>query len=97
MRKPLRVPHAELIDKANITRFINFANRTCSLTIGSYADLYRWSVERIPEFRASVRDFVEIKASRRYDKVVDDLTKYPGTDWFPGARLSPTSAVGSFF
>ena len=88
MRKPLWVPPAELIDKANITRFINFVNRTCGRNIRSYGDLYRWSVERIPEFWASVWDFVEIKASRRYDKVVDDLTKFPGTDWFPGARLN---------
>ena len=88
MRKPLWVPPAELIDKANITRFINFVNRTCGRDIRSYGDLYRWSVEKIPEFWASVWDFVEIKASRRYDKVVDDLTKFPGTDWFPGARLN---------
>ncbi len=88
MRKPLWVPPAELIDKANITRFINFVNRTYGRNIRSYGDLYRWSVERIPEFWASVWDFVEIKASCRYDKVVDDLTKFPGTDWFPGARLN---------
>ena len=88
MRKPLWVPNAEWIDKANITRFINFVNRTHGLDIGSYADLYRWSVDRIPEFWASVWDFTEIKASRRFDKVVADLAKYPGTDWFPGARLN---------
>ncbi len=88
MRKPLWVPPAEVIDKANITRFIGFVNRTYGLTIGSYADLHKWSVDRIPEFWASVWDFVEIKASRRFDKVVDDLDKYPGTDWFPGARLN---------
>jgi len=88
MRKSLWVPTAELIDKANITRFINFANRTCGRDIRSYGDLYRWSVDKIPEFWASVWDFVEIKASRRYDKVVDDLAKFPGTDWFPGARLN---------
>jgi acetoacetyl-CoA synthetase len=33
-------------------------------------------------------DFVEIKASKRYDKVVDDLKRYPGARWFPGARLN---------
>jgi acetoacetyl-CoA synthetase len=88
MRKPLWVPTAEWIDKANITRFINFVNRTCGLDIRSYAELYRWSVDRIPEFWASVWDFTEIKASRRFDKVVADLAKYPGTDWFPGARLN---------
>jgi len=88
MRKPLWVPSAEWVDKANITRFINFVNRTYCLDVGSYAELYRWSVDRIPEFWASVWDFTEIKASRRFDKVVTDLAKYPGTDWFPGARLN---------
>jgi acetoacetyl-CoA synthetase len=88
MRKPLWVPPAEWIDKANITRFINFVNRTRGLEISSYAELYKWSVDRIPEFWASVWDFTEIKASRRFDKVVADLAKYPGTDWFPGARLN---------
>ena len=88
MRKSLWVPTAELIDKANITRFINFVNRTCGQDIHSYGDLYRWSVDKIPEFWASVWDFVEIRASRKYDKVVDDLAKFPGTDWFPGARLN---------
>ncbi|MGA2226558.1 MAG: acetoacetate--CoA ligase [Syntrophobacteraceae bacterium] len=88
MRKPLWAPPTELIDKANITRFISFVNRTRGRDIRSYDDLYRWSVDKIPEFWASVWDFVEIKASREYDKVVDDLTKFPGTDWFPGARLN---------
>ena len=33
-------------------------------------------------------DFAEIKYSQRYDRVVDDLTKFPGARWFPGARLN---------
>ena len=88
MRKPIWSPSAEWKDRANATRFISFLNRTCGRDIRSYDDLYRWSVEKIPQFWASVWDFVEIKASRGYDKVVDDLTKFPGTDWFPGARLN---------
>ena len=88
MRKPIWIPSAEWKDRANATRFISFVNRTYGLDIRSYDDLYRWSVDKIPEFWASVWDFVEIKASRKYDKVVDDLTKFPGTDWFPGARLN---------
>lgn len=88
MRKPLWVPSEEWIAKANITRFIGFVNRTRGRAVESYSDLYRWSVESIPEFWASVWDFVEIKASRRFEKVVEDLARYPGTDWFPGARLN---------
>jgi len=87
-RKPLWVPPVEWKNKANMSRFIEFVNRTCGQQIDSYAGLYRWSVERIPEFWAAVWDFVEIKASRKYDKVVEDLAKFPGTEWFPGARLN---------
>ncbi|MGA3114727.1 MAG: acetoacetate--CoA ligase [Syntrophobacteraceae bacterium] len=87
-RKPLWVPPVEWKNKANMSRFIEFVNRTCGQQIDSYAGLYRWSVERIPEFWAAVWDFVEIKASRKYDKVVEDLAMFPGTEWFPGARLN---------
>jgi acetoacetyl-CoA synthetase len=87
-RKPLWVPSAELKNRANVTRFIEFVNRTCGQSISSYAELHKWSVERIPEFWAAVWDFVEIRASRKYDKVVEDLTRFPGTVWFPGARLN---------
>ena len=33
-------------------------------------------------------EFGEVKASRGYDRVVDDLTKMPGAKWFKGARLN---------
>ncbi len=88
MRKPLWIPPEERKSKANITRFINYVNDSQGLNINSYDELYQWSVDKIPEFWASVWDFVEIKASRRYDRVVDDLTRFPGAKWFPGARLN---------
>jgi acetoacetyl-CoA synthetase len=87
-RKPLWVPPAEWKNKANMTRFIDFVNRTCGQQIDSYAGLYRWSVDSIPEFWAAVWEFVELKASRKYDKVVDDISRFPGAEWFPGARLN---------
>lgn len=71
-----------------MTRFIGFVNEKFDLKISSYSELYEWSVERIPEFWASVWEFSEIKASKGYDQVVDDLTKFPGAKWFPGARLN---------
>jgi acetoacetyl-CoA synthetase len=33
-------------------------------------------------------DFAGIRASRTYDRVVDDLDKMPGAAWFAGARLN---------
>jgi acetoacetyl-CoA synthetase len=88
MRNPLWTPSKEWKDRANVTRFIDRVNRTYGLDISSYADLHKWSVEHIPDFWAAVWDFADIKASRKYDKVVEDLGKFPGARWFPGAKLN---------
>jgi len=88
MRTPLWTPSDERKQGANITRFINEINSRHNLKLDSYTELYRWSIEHIPDFWAELWDFAEIKASKQYDKVVDDLRKFPGAKWFPGARLN---------
>jgi len=88
VKKPLWIPTQDKIKNANITRFIGFVNRRYGKNFKSYSDLYQWSIDRIPDFWAAMWDFAEIKASRKYDKVVEDLNKFPGTKWFPGARLN---------
>ncbi len=81
-------PSSDRVRQANVTRFIEFVNRKYGLTIESYRELYDWSVVRIPDFWAAIWEFADIKASRGYDKVVDDLDKFPGAKWFPGARMN---------
>jgi acetoacetyl-CoA synthetase len=88
MKKPLWTPSEERIQQANITRFMDAVNARGNLNLGSYAELYQWSVDNIPDFWEAVWDFSEIKASKRYDQVIADLTKFPGTKWFPAARLN---------
>ncbi len=88
MRTPLWTPSQERKQDANVTRFIHEINARHKLNLASYAELYRWSVENIPAFWAATWDFAEIKASKHYDQVVDDLRKFPGAKWFPGARLN---------
>ena len=88
MRKPLWVPPKERIKQANITKFISFVNKKHSLEIDSYNQLYKWSIENLQDFWAAMWEFGEIKASRGYDSVVDDLRKFPGIKWFVGARLN---------
>jgi len=87
-KNPLWVPSPERIQNANITRFIHFVNQKYGKDFRTYRDLYQWSVDSIPDFWAAVWDFTGIKASRPYDQVVDDLKKFPGARWFPGARLN---------
>ena len=88
MGRLLWSPPPELVREANITRYIEFVNEKYRLSIEDYWQLYSWSVQRIPEFWASIWEFTGITSSRGYDVVVDDLTKFPGAQWFPGARLN---------
>lgn len=88
MRKPLWAPSEERIQQANITRFMDTVNARQNLNLKSYAELYQWSVENIPDFWAAVWDFGNINTSIPYDQVIEDLTKFPGTKWFPGVRLN---------
>lgn len=87
-KKPLWVPSEERKKKANMTRFIDHVNKKYGKNFATYWELYDWSVEEIPDFWAAVWDFVEIKASEPYTRVVDDLKKFPGARWFEGARLN---------
>jgi len=88
MRKPLWVPSEERIKEANITRFINLVNGKYNLQIDSYDKLHRWSIENVSDFWAAMWEFGGIKASQKYETVVDDLGKFPGAKWFAGARLN---------
>jgi acetoacetyl-CoA synthetase len=88
MKTPLWIPSEERKREANITRFMRHVNEMFSLDLSDYAQLYRWSVDNIPAFWGTFWDYAEIRASRPYEIVVDDLNKFPGAKWFIGARLN---------
>jgi len=88
MGKLLWEPTEERKKNANITKFIDFVNKRHKQDFHSYKELYDWSVDKIPDFWATVWDFVEVKASKGYETVVDDVTKMPGAKWFTGAKLN---------
>ena len=67
---------------------MNFINEKYSQKFSEYPSLYQWSVENIPDFWAAMWEFAEIKASKPYDQIIDDLGKMPGAKWFSGTRLN---------
>ncbi len=88
MGRLLWEPSEEHIKQANITKFIEFVNKKYGFKIDSYNQLYNWSIEKIPDFWAAMWEFGGIIASHGYNKVVDDLSKFPGAKWFIDARLN---------
>jgi len=88
LTKLLWTPSDERVKASNMYRFISFINKRYIQEFNEYEELYKWSVDNIPDFWVAVWEFVGIKASCNYDQVIDDLNKMPGAKWFPGARLN---------
>ncbi|MDZ7582234.1 MAG: acetoacetate--CoA ligase [Deltaproteobacteria bacterium] len=88
MSKLLWQPSEQRIKASNLHRFMNLINDRFGQDFMGYEDLYRWSIENIPDFWATLWDFAGIIASAPYERVIDDLHKMPGASWFKGARLN---------
>jgi acetoacetyl-CoA synthetase len=88
MGKMLWRPSTQRVKDSNMYRFMEFVNARHGKNLSDYDQLYRWSVDNIPDFWAAMWDFAPIKASRRYDLVVDDYKRMPGARWFSGAKLN---------
>ena len=88
MAKLLWQPSEERIKSTNMYRFMMFINEKYNKDLDEYGQLYQWSIENIPDFWASMWEFAEIKTSKPYTRVVDDVTKMPGAKWFEGAHLN---------
>jgi acetoacetyl-CoA synthetase len=80
-------PTDERRERATITRYARWLEETRDLRLPGYHDLWRWSVEDLEGFWGSIWDFFAIEASQPYERVLG-RREMPGTEWFPGARLS---------
>lgn len=87
-RKKLWEPSEEWIKNAEVTKFIQFVNDKYNTNLKGAKDLYKWSVEEIEDFWAAFWIFADIVNSKGYNKVISDISKFPGAEWFPGAKLN---------
>jgi len=85
--QPIWTPSAQRIAKANLTQFIKTVRDVYNITLDDYASLYQWSIDSPEQFWPAVWDFTAIKASQRWDRVINGNTM-PGAKWFEGARLN---------
>ena len=81
-------PSEDRIKNSNMYRFMLFINEKYGTNFKEYSPLYKWSIDNIPEFWASFWEYADIKYSKPYNTIIDDLNKMPGAKWFEGARLN---------
>ena len=74
-------PPEELVENSTMTRYMRWLDRGFE----TYDELWRFSVEELDAFWASIWEFFEVDAS--YDRVLGERGM-PGAEWFPGAQLN---------
>ncbi len=63
MGKLLWQPSEQRIKASNMYRFMNVINERFGRNFTEYEALYRWSIENIPDFWATLWDFAGVIAS----------------------------------
>lgn len=85
---PLWTPSQERVENSNIMRFIQAVNKSYTLGITNYHELYQWSIDNRADFWESVWKFGGVICSKDYDRVLDDKPEILGSKWFIGSRLN---------
>jgi len=80
-------PPAELRERATMTRYMRWLEAERGLSFEGYDDLWRWSVDELEDFWASIWDFFEVRSSAGYSSVLPERVM-PGARWFEGAELN---------
>ena len=80
-------PGAELMERSAMARYMRWLARERGLQLPDYAALWRWSVNELEGFWASVWEFFDVRASQPAERVLCERSM-PGAQWFPGVRLS---------
>lgn len=85
---PIWTPDLDRRKSANLTAFAALREETKGFDeTFVYQGLYRFSLERSPEFWSSVWDFCGV-IGEKGERLLVDGDKMPGARWFPDARLN---------
>jgi acetoacetyl-CoA synthetase len=92
-------PSAEAIERSALTRYMRWLAAERGVEAEDYEALWRWSVDELEDFWASIWDYFGVIASRQHGgpraeaeeppfaQVLTDHTM-PGARWFEGAELN---------
>ena len=84
--EPMWTPSPERVERSNMTRYLRWLRDRRGLHFGSYDELWRWSVDDLDAFWASIWDFFEVGGPAPSPAVAE--RRMPGASWFPGAALN---------
>jgi acetoacetyl-CoA synthetase len=80
-------PSQQWVERTTITRYRWWLEETRGLSLPDYDALWRWSVNDLEGFWASIAEFCDVRFRNRGAGVLGS-SEMPGAKWFPGARLN---------
>jgi acetoacetyl-CoA synthetase len=87
LQQPLWEPPPEQRERVEMARFMDWAGERRGRAFADYEELWRWSVDELEDFWASIWEFCGVRASKPYERVLASHAM-PGTRWFEGAELN---------
>ena len=84
---PIWRPDPAVADGSAIARFGRLITERTGAEFDGYLDLWRWSVDHLPEFWTAIWDFYDVQADGDRQVALADAAM-PGARWFPGTRLN---------
>jgi len=86
-QQPLWQPPPDQRERVEMGRFMDWAGERRGRPFADYEELWRWSVDELEQFWASIWEFCGVRASKPYERVLASH-EMPGTRWFEGAELN---------
>ena len=83
----LWTPDPARAGRTQVARFMRTVAAERGVSLATYDELWRWSVDDLDGFWAAVWSYFEVQSSRPYDAVLGERTM-PGAVWFRGSRVN---------
>ena len=80
-------PPAELVERAQMTRYRRWLERERGMELADYHAMWRWSVQDLEGFWRSIWDYFDVQSPEPPGDVLADRSM-PGAQWFPGTRVN---------
>ena len=90
MSEPLWQPDSNSIEQANITQFAKQVGSRYNISLNTFDQLHRWSVDHSEAFWQEVWQFCDVRSSKLSDTIVQNKNEMPGSRWFAEAELNFT-------
>jgi acetoacetyl-CoA synthetase len=80
-------PPDSVLERARLTEFMQWLRSERGRDLGSYEELWQWSVDDLDGFWRAIWDFFEVQADGDPSPTLGSR-EMPGAEWFPNTRLN---------